>query len=47
MDDLGINETEKSAEEGFFHEFQLTSKGELYNLTEAATWLSDPRKDPG
>ena len=28
------------------NEFQLTTKGNIYNLSEAAAWIADTRDDP-
>ena len=42
---IGPEDNPQSAEVGYQFEFQLTSKGELYNLSEAAAWLAESRQD--
>ena len=42
---IGIEDDPSGAQEGYQHEFQITSQGELYNLNEAAIWLAEKRED--
>ena len=46
MHDLGIEQKKNIGAYDYQNEFQLTTKGNIYNLSEAAAWIADTRDDP-